>query len=276
MAGAERSAPIAARSARPVMFLHGSLASGRMWRAYAADLDAAVASLAPDLTGYGETPAWPDGAPFRLCDEFAGIDAALGGAAGAVDVVAHSYGAAVALAYALARPQKVASLFLVEPTLFAVLRDLGATARWYLAEIAWVARMVEEHVALGQPRAAMHGFVDYWNGKGSWAALPEDRRALFAGKAACVARNFEAGFRSAPSLADLGRLDVPTRIVTGSNSPRAAIAASRAVLGVLPKADCLSIPGAGHMLPVTHADLCRRLVRDWRRDGLAAACERAA
>lgn len=189
MADAERSAPIAPRSARPVMFLHGPLASGRMWRAYAADLDAAVASLAPDLTGYGETPARPDGAPFRLCDEFAGIDAAPGDTGG-------------------------------EP----VPRRADAVRR----------------------------------------------------QAACMARNFGAGFRDGPSLADPARLDVPALIVTGRNSPRAAIAASRVVLGVLPKADCLSIPGAGYMLPVTHADLCRRLVRDWRRGGQAVARERAA
>lgn len=276
MAAADRLTHLSGRTSRPVLFLHGSLSSGRMWRAYAEDLGNSSAPISPDLIGYGETPAWPDGAPFRFTDEFPAIDRVLRDHPGPVDVVAHSYGAAVALAYALARPERVASLFLVEPTVFGVLRDLGATARWYLSEIVWVSRMVEEHVALGQPQAAMHGFVDYWNGKGSWAALPEERRALFAGKAASVARNFEAGFRGAPSLTDLAGVDVPALIVTGRNSPKAAIATSRAVLGVLPKADCVSIPGAGHMLPVTHADLCRRMVRDWRRDGLVAPMDRAA
>lgn len=276
MAAADPGRAPAPGAGRTVLFLHGSLGAGRMWRAYAEDLAGRAEAVAPDLVGYAATPAWPDGAPFRFSDEFIGIEAALAASRGPVEIVAHSYGAAVALAYAMARPGRVKSLMLIEPTVFGVLRVLGPTARCFLGEIMWVARMVEEHVSLGQPEAAMRGFVDYWNGRGAWAGLDDARRTLFTEKAATVARNFEAGFGWDVGLGDLARLSVPTLIVTGRASPRAAVATARAVLGVLPRADCLSVAGAGHMLPVTHAETCRRIVADWLATGRATPMERAA
>jgi len=110
----------------PVLFIHGSACNGRMWRAYQAAL-APRASVAVDLPGYGDTDWLDDARPYRLADAAGAIRRALYGE-GPFDVVAHSFGGAVALRLALANPSLVRTLTLIEPSYFAVLRDLGSRA----------------------------------------------------------------------------------------------------------------------------------------------------
>ena len=85
--------------------------------------------VAVDLPGYGDEPAWPESALYRLTDAAATIRSAIEARREQTDLVAHSFGAAVALRYALNNPARVRTLTLVEPTWFGILRDLGPKAR---------------------------------------------------------------------------------------------------------------------------------------------------
>jgi pimeloyl-ACP methyl ester carboxylesterase len=77
--------------------------------------------LAPDLLGAGKSAAWPADRHVSLQDEAALLEPVFRRAGDPCVVVAHSYGAAVALIAALARPQRFRALALYEPTLFALL-----------------------------------------------------------------------------------------------------------------------------------------------------------
>lgn len=94
-----------------ILLIHGFGADRLIWLANQQDLAAAGRVYALDLPGHGETPRAGAG---RLDDLVAAVARALDAAAIApVHVVAHSLGAAVAIALAARRPDLVRSLALI-------------------------------------------------------------------------------------------------------------------------------------------------------------------
>ena len=98
----------------PALFIHGSLSSGKMWSPFSSLLTRTRPVLAPDLLGYGASPRWT-ATGLTLCDE---VDRLKSTFDGPVDVVAHSYGAAVALRLLCDEPHSIRSLALIEPACF--------------------------------------------------------------------------------------------------------------------------------------------------------------
>ena len=77
--------------------------------------------LAPQLAGYGRTPFDPD-QPCLPAD-LAIVAAAMRATGGRADLVGHSYGGYLALLHALAYPDTVRRLVLMEPVAFGFLRE---------------------------------------------------------------------------------------------------------------------------------------------------------
>jgi lipase len=114
--------------ARPaqILALHGLTGHGRRWQVLADEYLAEYAVLAPDLLGHGRS-SWD--APWTIDANVEALAAVLGSEAdGPVVVVAHSFGAAIALNLAAAHPELVASLVLLDPA-------IGLDGRW-MREIA--------------------------------------------------------------------------------------------------------------------------------------------
>ena len=234
------------------VLLHSSAGSRGQWRSLTEILNGHRRVLAPDLRGYGESDARP-GEP-DLVDEAAIVGALAARAGGPIDLVGHSYGGAVALRFALEQPELVRSLTLIEPVAFHLLRQDWAGRDWLLAEVQAIASAV----ARDRNGAGMRRFVDYWNGSGTWAGLPDDKRSGLARLAATVAENFAAAVAEAIPLETYRHIQVPALLFRGANSP----APARRIVGLLgstlPNARIRTVPGAGHMLPLTHRDLVNR------------------
>ena len=263
----------ASAPASPVLFLHGSLSSRRMWAGYEAALAPRVSS-AIDLPGYGQAPALTEPGSGRLTDVVTTIRPALT-ARTPVHVVAHSFGGAVALRLAIESPSLVRTLTLVEPTCLFILRHMGPRASEALAGIERVGYAFLRPGGDDHRRFAMARFVDYWNGHGAWAALPPDRQQALVLKSDQVRRDFEVLLGERLPFAALRRLAPPTLIVTGTTSPAAALCVADGLRRAAPRASSITVPGAGHMLPMTHApDLIRilraRLELNGRSDLMAA------
>ncbi len=252
---------------KTVVFVHGSLSSGGMWKGVRRALEGSFRVLTPDLTGYGAKRAWPHARPFRLSDEVRVLAEAVAHLDGPFDLVGHSYGGLVALRYAWANRDRIRSLMLFEPTLFRILKDPGIGSPDAWGEIDRIARVVRHGVAVGAPEAAMRHFVDYWNGKGAWKGLPEDRREAFARQATTVSRNFDAAEGDAMPLGDLRTLEIPAFVVAGAGSTKASLATSWTVASRLPVVEHVTVGGAGHMMPVTHAQDSLRLIEGWLDKG---------
>lgn len=242
----------------PVLFVHGSLSSSRIWRPYA-DALRTRRTIAIDLPGYGDEPACVN-ATYRLSDAAAPIRKALADHSEPADIVAHSFGGAVALRYALANPARVSSLTLVEPSWFGVLSHLGEPGRAALRTIQSVARGFLACDPEQDRLFAIARFVDYWNGRRAWRELPVDRQEALALKSDQVARDFDAIFAERLPLAAFRKFFVPTLIVTGTTSPAAALVVAQGLARAAPRACLVPVAGAGHALPTTHvADLTRIL-----------------
>jgi pimeloyl-ACP methyl ester carboxylesterase len=175
---------------------------------------------------------------------------------------------------ALERPHLIKSLTLIEPTCFSLLKDMGGEAADALAEINGIGAAFFS-AAAGVRRFAIARFVDYWNGAGAWAALRGEQQDALTLKSAQVRRDFEALSGERLHLGAVRRLAMPTLIVTGTTSPRPALLVAEGLRRGAPRASLISLAGAGHMLPMTHAPqltalLCHRLMAQGGRDLRAA------
>ena len=116
---------------------------------------------------------------FTLADEAARTIALIDKSEEKVHLVGHSYGGGVALHVALARPSRIASMALYEPSAFHLLRQMGEPGAEAYAEITGVARRICDGVVTGDYRRAVTDFVDYWNGPGAWDTMrPAVQNAL--------------------------------------------------------------------------------------------------
>jgi pimeloyl-ACP methyl ester carboxylesterase len=198
-----------AGSGPAVVCIHSSASSSAQWRPLMDRVAGRYRALAVDLYGSGKSPEWPAGRPLSLADEVALLGSVLVAAGERFHLVGHSYGGAVALAAALAAPDRVASLVLFEPVLFSVLIAEDPThpaAR----EITAVRDDTVAALERGDPRASGARFVDYWMGGGTWAAMPEPRREALAIAMSAVRAEWDAAFREPTPL---------SRLVQGSGPP---------------------------------------------------------
>ncbi len=170
--------PRPARRGR-VIALHCSGGGASQWCYLAEGLGGRYEVLAPEHYGCESTGPWTGEHAFTLADEAAQAIALIDRSDDKVHLVGHSYGGGVALNVALARPDRIASMALYEPSAFHLLRQMGERGAEPYAEITGVARHICQGVVTGDYRGAVAAFVDYWNGPGSWNALrPSVQSAL--------------------------------------------------------------------------------------------------
>ncbi len=178
-----------------VVCIHASASSSAQWRPLMDRLADRHRTLAVDLYGSGKSPAWPGGRPLSLADEVRLLGHVLAAAGERFHLVGHSYGGAVALAAALAAPNRVASLILFEPVLFSVLIAEDPTQP-AAREIVAVRDETVAALERGDPHASGARFVDYWMGDGAWAPMPVPRREALASAMSGVRAEWDAAFGS--------------------------------------------------------------------------------
>jgi lipase len=143
-----------------VLAVHGLTGHGRRWETLADTYLPDIAVAAPDLLGHGRS-SWS--APWTIEANAAAIaavidaDAAPGGAAEPVVVVAHSFGGAIALQLAATRPELVSALVLLDPA-------VGLDGAW-MREIAESMLASPDYTDRAEARAEKTS--------GSWAEIDD-------------------------------------------------------------------------------------------------------
>lgn len=279
IATAAKAVSLAARAPTDerVVLVPCSASTSRQWRA----LEQGLVDFRPvplDLRGHGEAQRWHGAGPFGLSEEAAAIGRACPDGA-PFHLVGHSYGGGVALWFALRFPRRIASLTLIEPSCFHLLKALPQGEAHLLDEIRAIADAVNHGVITGDYRRGIRTFIDYWGGKGSWESLSEPKKARFAELAVHVAHHFWSLIEEATPLEAYRRLSVPTLIVSGTRSPAPSRAITRLLADALPRAQHRTVANAGHMSPITHAAEVNALILDHLRSNIApgtAGARRAA
>jgi pimeloyl-ACP methyl ester carboxylesterase len=234
-------------TAAPVVAVHCSASSPRQWDGYRSLLDPEVPFITPELSGYGAQSTWPSGKPVTLQEEAKRILETF--PQDPVDLVGHSYGAAVALQVALMASQRVRSLILYEPVLFGLLRQ-DSESSLQAEEIGGVARRLAMLSLSGCNRDAAALFVNYWSVPGTWAGMPPSRQAAVAASMPKVRAEFEAIFNSGIRPAALQDMRFPVRVLCGDRSPAPSRRVSELLKAQLPFAQVTMLQGARHMTPL--------------------------
>lgn len=234
-----------------VMCLHSGTQSPRQWDALRERLRGRYRVLAPALYGHGGGVPLPLDRTLTLADEARLVEAVIDGA-GAVHLIGHSYGAAVALKVATRRASRLLSLTLFEPILRHVLWE-SAPDHGALADFAYVRGAVQHAARSGRPEQAAQTVVDYWSGRGAWSRLSAKARASFIGRLPILDANFAALYRERTPLAEYARIGAPALFLVGANSPFASKRVTSLLGTTLPRATVRELEGAGHMGPLSHA-----------------------
>ncbi len=242
-----------------VILLHSSSSTGGQWRQLAEQLADRYRVLVPDLHGYGRTGAWPDARGNVLAGEGRIVETLLGMIDGRVHLVGHSYGGSIAGRVALSHPERLASLVMIEPTLFHLLEEAGEAAAY--AEIHGVAEAVVKHAAAGDLETATETFLNYWVGPGALAAMPPERQQVVVGSIVKLRQEWPAAFGSGePGCADFASITAPLLLIEATETTLAAARVIHVLRGVLPECDHKQVAGAAHMSPVTHPELVNPLI----------------
>lgn len=168
---------VEAGSGPTVVLVHSSVAGARQWRRLMSDLEDRFHLIAVNLFGYGRTPAW-GGQTSQTFDDQAGlVEAALPDTHGSFSLVGHSFGGSVAMKAASRMGKRVDKLVLLEPNPLYLLDQHGRGEAF--AESMELRDWIKQKGGSGDWTAAAERFADYWGGAGTWATMPDERRATF-------------------------------------------------------------------------------------------------
>jgi pimeloyl-ACP methyl ester carboxylesterase len=108
-------------------------------------------------------------------------------------------------------------------------------------------------VVTGDYRGAVAGFVDYWNGPGTWDTMrPAVQKALIRW-APRRPLDFRALINDSTPASAYRGLNFPVLTLRGEHAPIPTRVIAEGLTELLPTSRLMVIDGAGHMGPLTHA-----------------------
>ena len=240
----------------PVVFLHSGVGSAAEWKQ--------VFSLWPEGYRLIAIEAYDDGigpgAPERrTLDDYADqVYATAEHVSQPVCLVGFSWGGATALRVAAVAPELVDSLSVIEPEAYALLRTEDPDA---YSEISGLRDRWRECVRAGRWRDAFAEFIDFYNGPGSFASWSSERREAFLAVQQTRGDLWDILFDDRLlNPGALARLTVPVHVVEGSQTSAVDHAICDVVRRHVPHSQHTLIEGAGHMIPLTHAEPLARVL----------------
>lgn len=233
--------------------LHSSLSSGRQWQGLKLALKTDFQVLNPDLIGYGtNTSSYPR--PMHLADEASLLWPLLDGKpVGSVILVGHSFGGALALHMARMRPEILKAVVLFEPVAFHLLKT--AEPALY-QEVQQLSQQMHQL----RPEEAATLFIDYWQGQGYFARLPQVMQQKLTLQVGKVSADFEALSGEPATLHDYAvAIQCPVLLLSGEQSQLSAKCLATQLAEALPVVKFQTVK-TGHMGPVTDAELVNSVV----------------
>lgn len=237
-----------------IVCIHASASSSGQWRPLMELLGERYRLIAPDLVGYGRSPAWPGDRDLWLSDEVDSLAPVFDAAGQTFSLIGHSYGGAIALKVALRYREQLRCLILYEPVLFSLLVRHASDHPSATAEITELRDETTRAVEQDDLAMAAERFVDYWLGPGTWEMQPEARRMPLMEGMRKVAAEWQAAFNEPTPLAEFASLDTPTLYLTGAVSPAPTREIAALLAPILPRVQLMTFDGMGHMGPITHPE----------------------
>lgn len=241
---------------RQALMVHCSLAHNGAWRGVQKALEDLFDMLAFDLPGHGRSAEWhaPLGDHQDYQDSCVYVAEALlrKYTSGPVDLMGHSFGGTIALRLAQRAPDKVRSLTLFEPVLFAAAKNHPS----YAENHAYMHGPFADAMRAGDRMEAARLFNVMWGRDADWHALPMALREDMASRihlipAGRAVTHEDLHGQLAPGV--LEAVTAPVLLMEGESSPPLVSAVHDVLERRLPNVMRKVIKGAGHMAPITHA-----------------------
>lgn len=234
------------------VLVHGSAGAAAQWKGLAALLPQGTYCACPNLVGYSAATSF-DAGNYHFEQEMQIVEQALAAAGRPCTLVGHSFGGVVALATAMARPELVDQLVVIEPVAFSLLDNDAQRASH--ARLKAFCEDIVALVSLGAAEEAAQAFFDFWEISLMWNALDAKRRKAIELVMPKIAA--ECALIHAPSFhaADIGwHLCVPTLVIQGSASPPLIHEVCHALTDASNFCSMLELEGANHLSPLFRAD----------------------
>ena len=243
-----------------VVCLHSSMSHGGQWRALVNRLENDFNVLTPNLLCYSGANDGFENQQLRLEDEVSAVMRQVEKVDGPVHLVGHSFGGAVSLRLASMYPERIASLTVYEPVWFSLLFENGVSDAETM-EIDRIQKSLASDTQFGRLRGAQE-FIDYWAGGDGWSYLSSQQQDRLASLSSKVAAEFGALMAAGPATQELRKLDIPVRLLCGTNTRDTASRISELLAEIVPGVEYCRLDGMAHMAPVTNADDVNPLIVD--------------
>ena len=235
----------------PLILLHGGQGDYRAWPKQ-------IEAFAPGyrVISYSRRYHYPNANKLNSTNHSAIIDAAdLAGFIkelnlGPVHLMGTSYGAFTALTFAIDHGEMVRSMILAEPPVlqWATTTDRGNVL--YQEFMTTTHEPAGKKFLAGDDEGAMRILINRFDGPNAFDSLPAERRKIVMENA----RFFKAVTTSSDPFPNLsrdkvGRLSMPVLLVRGANTKELDILVIEELASVIPNAEKVIIPHAGHGSP---------------------------
>lgn len=258
--------PLASSDA--ALFIHSTGMGPFMWKRLMATVPEGMRSIAAVNRGYAPNDLMLRGTPFTMDMDLAHIKAQIPTDTSGLHIVAHSYGGLLALLLTLEGQLPIKSLWLYEPVMFGTLRHIQAQLDDDVGSLITAMYGPDSLFATsetGGDDAWLEAFIDYWNGPGAWAAMPDKVRApmrVLGWKMSQEVHAIGTLFRPMDDY----QIKTPLTLIHGEHTTLPARDMSRRLAKVNSHARLETLPGLGHMSVVTDADkVAPSLQAHWAR-----------
>ena len=242
-----------------VILLHSSVSGAGQWRRLMDLLAPEFRVIAVNLIGYGDTPPWHRPRAQTLLDHVKLLDLVLP-EQGSFALVGHSLGGTVAMKAAQRFGDRVERLVLIEPNPFPLLAEGGRNEAF--AEALALRKCIKEVGGSGDWTGAAAVFADYWTGAGSWAAMPEDRRAKFASALSNNFHEWDAIMGETTSIAEWrAALPARTTLIRAAHTVRSIREIVELMEVECPEWRFVTLEQGDHMAPLTMPKIVNPIIR---------------
>ncbi len=226
----------------PLVLVHGTLLDQRYWAPQMAPFAACYRVFALSMLGCWPT-AW-DGQDFTIARHTADVAGFIRAIGGKARLLGHSRGGHIAFRVASEHPELVTELVLSEPG-----GDCDESLGGPPASAGQAAgfNTVAAEIAAGRIDAGLRQFADRVYGAGTWDAWPEDARQHHRENARSMLGQAHEN-RKPYGLTAAQAIRCRTLLLNGGNTAPSFVANVGALVGAIPDARRVEIPGTTHDL----------------------------
>lgn len=238
-----------------IVFVPGSWGMASAWRGVIGELGGAFHAVTTSLLGYGGTEERRSATDASIDRQAEIIEAVAGRAGGRIHLVGHSFGGLACLAVALRGTAPLASLTVIEPVAFGLLKQVGELELYqqFTTASGHYFRAFES----GDKQAA-RWVIDFFTGDGTFDGLPPRMRDHIVATTPTHYLDMRSAFD--PPLSALADLSLPMLILRGDRTHPTLARSAEILSRAVPNASLFTVTGANHFMIATHPKDVARLV----------------